>query len=344
MYGPLLSGVPDAYIAKNLPICYIGLSRYAESCRLTSSGSALSAPVEYWSGGPVGHNGRVFDGFARERSSDGIAMRIGGSGPPLLLLHGYPQTHEIWHAVAPQLAQKFTVVAADLPGYGGSEPPPVATDHAPHSKRAWAARFVAAMAELGFERFAVCGHDRGARVAYRIALDHPARVSGVAVLDIVPTAEMYDRADRWFGFGYWHWFFLIQPAPFPETLIGHDPDGFFEGSLMKMTTFDAQAIEAYRASWRRPATIHAMCEDYRAGFGVDSDLDRADRAAGRKITAPLLALWGTRGVIGAWYDPLALWATWADDVSGCAVDATHFLPEDSPDEVARLLENFFRRS
>lgn len=284
----------------------------------------------------------MFDGFEKRRSGDGIAMRIGGEGPPLLLLHGYPQTHVMWHAVAPRLARNFTVVAADLPGYGDSEPPPVEANHAPHSKRAWAVRFVTAMEGMGFERFAVCGHDRGARVAYRMALEHPTRVSRVAVLDIVPTAEMYDRADRAFGVGYWHWFFLIQPAPFPETLIGHDADAFFEGSVMKMTEFGTQALDAYRASWRRPATIKAMCEDYRAGFGVDSDLDRADLAAGRKITAPLLALWGTRGAVGVWYSPLALWGAWADDVSGRAVDATHFLPEDCPDDVARLLEDFLR--
>ncbi|MHC9292128.1 alpha/beta fold hydrolase [Mycobacterium sp. LTG2003] len=284
----------------------------------------------------------MFEGFEIHRSDSGIAMRIAGSGPPLLLLHGYPQTHVMWHAVAPRLARNFTVVTADLPGYGDSEPPPVTADHAPHSKRAWATRLISAMAGLGFDRFAVCGHDRGGRVAYRMALDHAASVSRVAVLDIVPTVEMYDRADREFGFGYWHWFFLPQPAPYPETLIGRDPDAFFEGSLMKVTTFHPEALDAYRASWRRPATIQAMCEDYRAGFGIDSELDRADRASGRKISAPLLALWGTRGVIGKWYDPLALWRTWAEHVSGSPVDATHFLAEDRPDEVAALLEDFLR--
>lgn len=283
----------------------------------------------------------MFEGFRSLRSADGIALWVGGDGPPLLLLHGYPQTHAMWHAVAPVLARTFTVVLADLPGYGDSEPPPVEADHAPHSKRVWARRLVTAMAELGFESFSVCGHDRGGRVAYRMALDHPTRVQRVAVLDIVPTAETYDRADRWFGFGYWHWFFLIQPAPFPETLIGHNPDTFFEGSLMKMTTFDPAAFESYRVAWRRPATAQAMCEDYRAGFGIDSDLDRADREAGRKITAPLLVLWASYGAIGVWYDPLALWSEWADDVSGGSVDATHFLAEDRPDEVAQLLAEFF---
>ncbi len=286
-------------------------------------------------------NWRMFQRFQARRSEDGIAMRVGGDGPPLLLLHGYPQTHVMWHGVAPHLAREFTVVVADLPGYGDSEPPQPETDHAPHSKRAWAVRMVTGMAELGFETFAVCGHDRGGRVAYRMALDHPTRVVRVAVLDIVPTAEMYDRADRAFGFGYWHWFFLIQPAPFPETLIGHDPDTFFEGSLMRATEFDANALDAYRTAWRRPATVQAMCEDYRAGFGIDSDLDRDDRAAGRRITAPLLALWASRGAIGVWYDPLALWSQWADDVSGGPVDATHFLAEDRPHEVAQLLGDFF---
>jgi haloacetate dehalogenase len=314
----------------------VGGSREAEQTSNTDSGTAEVSGADC-------HDGRMFEGFEKHRSADGIEMRIGGDGPPLLLLHGYPQTHVMWHAVAPRLARNFTVVAADLPGYGDSDPPPVAADHAQHSKRVWAARMVAAMRETGFERFAVCGHDRGARVAYRMALDHPARVSRVAVLDIVPTAEAYDRADCAFGVGYWHWFFLIQPAPFPETLIGHDPDAFFEGSLMKMAEFDPQAIDAYRASWRRPATIQAMCEDYRAGVGIDSDLDRADRAAGRKITVPLLALWGTLGAIGVWYDPLALWGEWAADVSGRAVDATHFLVEDRPEDVAGLLEEFLLR-
>lgn len=283
----------------------------------------------------------MFDGFDYHRSGDGIALWVGGDGPPLLLLHGYPQTHAMWHGVAPILSESFTVVLADLPGYGDSDPPPVEADHAPHSKRTWARRLVAAMAELGFESFSVCGHDRGARVAYRMALDHPQQVQRVAVLDIVPTAETYDRADRFFGRGYWHWFFLIQPAPFPETLIGHDPDGFFEASLMRVTTFDPAALAQYRAAWRRPATIQAMCEDYRAGWSNDSDLDRADRAVGRTISAPLLVLWGKRGAIGVWYDPVALWGQWADDVSGQAVDATHFLPEDRPVEVSRLLRNFF---
>lgn len=283
----------------------------------------------------------LLEGFRAHRSRDGIALRVGGDGPPLLLLHGYPQTQAMWHAVAPELMRNFTVVLADLPGYGDSEPPVPEADHAPHSKRAWGHRLVTAMAELGFETFSVCGHDRGARVAYRMALDHPERVQRVAVLDIVPTAEMYDRADWRFGYGYWHWFFLIQPAPFPETLIGHSPDSFFEGSLMKITSFDPVALEAYRTAWRRPATVQAICEDYRAGFGIDSDLDRADRAAGRKITAPLLVLWGIYGAIGVWYEPLALWGEWANDVSGRAVDATHFLAEDRPDEVAGLLAEFF---
>ncbi|OMB96192.1 hypothetical protein A5733_11995 [Mycobacterium sp. NS-7484] len=284
----------------------------------------------------------VFDGFDFHRASNGIALWVGGTGPALLLLHGYPQTHVMWHAVAPLLARNFTVVVGDLPGYGASEAPPVAADHVPHSKRAWAAQFVAAMDELGFDRFAVCGHDRGGRVAYRMALDHPRRVSRVAVLDIVPTVEMYETADRDFGFGYWHWFFLPQPAPYPETLIGHDPDAFFEGSLMKVTTFAPEALEAYRFSWRRPHTIEAMCEDYRAGFGIDSELDRFDRESGRKITMPLLVLWGSRGVIDKWYEPLQLWARWAEDVSGAAVDATHFLAEDQPDEVARRLLKFLQ--
>jgi haloacetate dehalogenase len=285
----------------------------------------------------------MFDRFAARTSRDGIALKIRGSGPPLLLLHGYPQTHMMWHGVAEPLAERFTVVVADLPGYGDSETPPVQADHAPHSKRAWASRMVTAMHELGFERFGVCGHDRGGRVAYRMALDHPQRVARLAVLDIVPTAEMYDRADRAFGYGYWHWFFLIQPAPFPERVIGHDPDAFFEGSLMRVTKFDPRALEAYRTAWRRPATVQAMCEDYRAGFGIDFELDGADRAAGRRIIAPLLVLWGSRGAIGVWYEPLTLWSQWADHVEGGPVDGTHFLVEDSPREVGELIADFFGR-
>jgi haloacetate dehalogenase len=287
----------------------------------------------------------MFDGFDEVRLDAGegrsVFARVGGSGPPLLLLHGYPQTHVIWHGVASRLVDSFTVVAADLPGYGASDRPPVRDDHVPHSKRAWGESLRTAMAALGHERFAVSGHDRGGRVAYRLALDHPETVTSAAVLDIVPTAEVYDRADQTMGYAYWHWFFLPQPAPFPETLMGFDPDGFFEGSLMKVTEFEPAALEAYRAAWRDPAAIQAMCEDYRAGLFVDARLDRADRAAGRRIRAPLLALWGRRGLLEHAYDVLAVWREWADHVEGHSVDASHFLAEDEPEQVARALGDFF---
>lgn len=273
----------------------------------------------------------------------GIHARVGGSGPPLLLLHGYPQTHVMWHRVAPLLAERFSVVAADLTGYGASHRPPPSADHVAYSKRAMAADQVAAMAELGFPRFAVAGHDRGGRCGYRMALDHPERVERLAVLDIVPTGEVYRRADMSLGLGYWHWFFLAQPAPFPERVIAAAPGVFFEGGAMAggEAQFGTEALAAYRKAWRDPAAIEAFCEDYRAGATVDFTLDEHDRVAGRRIDCPLLALWGRRGALERWYDVLAVWRGWAGDVRGRGLDATHYLAEDSPEEVAGELAGFF---
>jgi haloacetate dehalogenase len=286
----------------------------------------------------------VFEGFD-DRVVEGIHARVGGSGPPLLLLHGYPQTHVMWHRVAPRLAERFTVVAADLTGYGGSHRPALSSDHAAYSKRAMAADQVKAMGALGFERFAVVGHDRGGRCGYRMALDHPTRVERLAVLDIVPTVEVYRRADMAMGLGYWHWFFLSQPAPFPERVISADPEAFFAGGSMAggEEQFGAEAFARYRDAWNEPQAVAAFCEDYRAGATVDYVIDDGDRVAGNRIGCPALALWGSRGALPAWYDVLAVWREWADDLRGREVDATHYLAEDAPDEVAAELESFLAR-
>lgn len=294
----------------------------------------------------------MFEGFdtrAIETARGMIHARVGGTGPPLLLLHGYPQSHVMWHAAAPLLAERFTVVAADLAGYGQSFKPEPADDHAPHSKRAMAQDQVEAMAALGFERFSVAGHDRGGRVAYRMALDQPARVERLAVLDIVPTAEVWARADRLFALGYWHWGFLAQAAPLPERLINADPEGFFEHSVRRVGIGGApgrypdEVMDVYRRCIADPATVQAICEDYRAGAFIDLEHDEADRGQ-RRITCQTLALWGSGGALGIFYDDvLAIWRDWADDVSGHAVDASHFLVEDRPEEIAAELSEFFGR-
>jgi len=288
----------------------------------------------------------VLDGFDTTTVDTGatrILVRHAGSGPPLLLLHGHPQTHAMWHAVAPTLAEDFTVVCADLRGYGDSGKPPSTDDHEPYSKRAMAHDHLAAMAHLGFERFAVAGHDRGGRCAYRLALDHPERVTRLAVLDIVPTGEVFVRADREFGLGYYHWFFLAQPAPLPERMIAADPDAYYRfhesGEI-----FDAQALAEYRRFAADPDAIHAMCEDYRAGATLDYWHDLADRGRKRKIACPVLALWGARWHVHDWYDVLAVWREWADDVRGRALDCGHYLPEERPDETLAELRAFFATS
>jgi haloacetate dehalogenase len=286
----------------------------------------------------------MFEGFVLERIDTGeaqIRVRHGGAGPPLLLLHGHPQTHVMWHRVAPNLAREFTVVAMDLRGYGESSKPPTTEDHEPYSKRAMARDAVAVMQRLGFERFAVAGHDRGGRVAYRLALDHPERVTRLATLDILPTYEHFARADMRFGLGYWHWFFLAQPYPLPESLIGADPERFFLGRPNRANVHAPEALDDYLRCYRDPATIHAACEDYRAAATYDYALDAADKRAGRRIAAPLLALWGARAQVGSWYDVLAVWREWADDVRGGPIDAGHFLAEEAPDETYAALRSFF---
>lgn len=290
----------------------------------------------------------AFAGFATARVAVPevtIHVRHGGNGPPVLLLHGYPQTHFIWRKIAPRLAERFTVVAPDLRGYGASDKPHGLADHSNYSKRTMATDMVALMRELGFERFAVAGHDRGGRVAHRLALDHPERVERLAVLDIVPTLEMYERTTREFAQAYYHWFFLIQPEPFPERLIAGDTEAFLRhhmgGRFAGLEPFGDGAFEHYLEHFRDPATIHATCEDYRAAASIDLAHDRADRGR-RKIACPLLVLWGAHGVIERCFDPLADWAAYAGGrVQGAPVDCGHYLPEERPDEVRAALARFF---
>ncbi len=283
----------------------------------------------------------MFEGFDLtmiETDAATIRVRHGGSGPPLLLLHGHPQTHVMWHKIAPRLAENFTVVAADLTGYGDSSKPPTTPDHAPYSKRAMARDQVAVMRHLGFDRFFVAGHDRGGRCAYRMALDHPECVQKLAVLDIIPTSEVFRRADMKFGLGYWHWFFLAQPYDLPERLIGANPENYYFHGTRDL--FAPEALDDYLRCVRNPDTIHAMCEDYRAGATMDFALDEADRGA-RRIACPTLALWGRRGALDKWYDVLAIWRDWADDVRGRALDSGHYLAEEAPDETYAELRAFF---
>ncbi|MBL0143038.1 MAG: alpha/beta hydrolase [Betaproteobacteria bacterium] len=289
----------------------------------------------------------LFPGFRVARLDAGgveVHAVVGGSGPALLLLHGYPQTHAIWHKVAPRLANRFTVVAADLRGYGDSGKPATDAGHGPYSKREMAKDPVAAMRALGFDRFFLAGHDRGGRVAHRLAMDHPAAVAKLAVLDISPTLAMYEQTDMAFARAYWHWFFLIQPAPFPETMIGADP-GFYLKKKMGsgsagMAPFAGAAWVEYTRCFN-PEAIHASCEDYRAAAGIDLEHDRADREAGHRIECPLLALWGAHGVVERCFEPLDDWGRVATDVRGSALPAGHYLPEEVPDLVAQEFEKFF---
>lgn len=288
----------------------------------------------------------MFEGFEKRRvatSETEIALRVGGAGPPLLLLHGYPQTHVMWHRIAPALAERFTVVCADLRGYGDSGKPKGGSDHAAYSKRAMARDQVEVMAALGFERFSLCGHDRGARVAHRLALDHPERVERIAVLDIAPTLRMYADTDRAFATAYYHWFFLIQPAPLPERLIGGDPAFWLRSCLGKWGrdegAFAPEALAEYERCFADPAAIHATCEDYRAAAGIDLEHDRAD--LGTRLPMPLLVLWGEKGLVGRTWDAPAVWRERAAAVQGAALPCGHFLPEEAPDETLAALRAFF---
>ena len=287
----------------------------------------------------------MFEGFTRKRiktSGAEIALVQGGNGAPLLLLHGYPQTHAIWHKVAPALAQHFTLVIPDLRGYGSSSKPPTDDRHMPYSKRAMALDMVEVMRTLGFPRFDIAGHDRGARVTYRLVLDHPEAVRRVATLDIIPTIEQFERLNRASARNAYHWYFLAQPSPFPETLIGKDPDYFLDHSLGAWRgiadAFTPEALAAYHEAFRSPEMIHATCEDYRAGITCDCAFDEADRTAGRKISSPLLVLWGARRSRARLDE---VWKMWAGDVRGEPVECGHFIPEEAPEATLQHLRSFF---
>ncbi len=287
----------------------------------------------------------MFEGFERvtiETTGAAINVVKGGKGSPVLLLHGYPQTHVMWHKIAPRLAQDFCVVAPDLRGYGDSSKPPDGENHLGYSKRATAHDQVEVMERLGFTHFAVVGHDRGARVAHRLTRDHPDRVTKLAVLDILPTHTVYQQVNKALATAYYHWFFLIQPAPFPETLIGNNAEFYLNAMLgrLKPQAITSEAFAEYLRCFRDPATIHATCEDYRAAATIDLSHDEAD--LDHKIAGPVLALWGEKGFLHKRYDVLAIWRERAVDVRGKAVPCGHFLPEEAPEETLAELRTFLR--
>jgi haloacetate dehalogenase len=290
----------------------------------------------------------LFPGFTSnwvDTSIGKIFARAGGKGPPLLALHGYPETHVMWHRVAPALAERFTLVIPDLPGYGWSAVPDAAPDHSPYTKRAMASVMIEVMEALGHVRFRLAGHDRGGRVAYRLALDHPGRVEKLATLDIIPTWDMWDQMDARLAMRAWHWPFLAQPAPLPELLLGKAANEYFDlltraWQRGKAGAFDERAIAHYRASFTDPLRIHAGCEDYRAGQSTDVAIDDADKKAGKKITCPMLAIWGATGLPSG-NSPLDVWKQWATDVRGFAIESGHFLCEENPQATSKALLEFF---
>ncbi|MEM5403240.1 MULTISPECIES: alpha/beta fold hydrolase [Paraburkholderia] len=292
----------------------------------------------------------MFDGFT-DASADIEGVRIhaiqGGRGPALLLLHGHPQTHAIWHKVAPTLAEHFTVIAADLRGYGDSGKPQGTPDHANYAKRRMALDQVALMRGLGFPSFAVVGHDRGGRVAARMAIDHPDAVTQLITLDVAPTVAMYEQTSFEFARAYWHWFFLVRPAPFPETLIRADPDLYLKQTMgarsAGLAPFAPEAYAEYLRCLLDPATAHGICEDYRASITIDLEHDRADLAAGKRIVCPFLALWGAHGTVGQCFDPLAEWRSWNAGVSGEALPCGHYLAEEAPQLLLERVLPFLQR-
>lgn len=293
----------------------------------------------------------LFPGFAPKLVATGgarIHCVVGGSGPPLLLLHGYPQTHAMWHRVAPALAASHTVVCADLRGYGDSDKPASDATHAAYSKRAMAQDMVEAMRALGFPRFRLVGHDRGGRVAHRLCADHAEAVERVAFLDIAPTRTMYRATDMAFASAYYHWFFLIQPHDFPERLIGADPVYYLRRKVSGwgsagLSIFDPRALAEYERCFANAATIHATCEDYRAAASIDLVHDDADVAAGRRIAPPVLALWGERGVVHRLFRPVEAWqAVAAGPVAGQALPSGHYLAEEAPEATLAALQAFLR--
>jgi haloacetate dehalogenase len=293
-----------------------------------------------------------FDGFEDKVLPVGdITLRVRRGGrmgaPPLLLLHGFPQTGAMWHRVAQQLTPHFELVLPDLRGYGESAKPAGTADHSNYSKRTMAADMHTLMQSLGHSHYRVAAHDRGARVAHRLALDQPQAVQQLALMDIVPTLDMYDRTDMRFASAYYHWFFLIQPAPRPEHMIGADPEHYARWKLggwgsLGHKFYESEAMAEYVRCFARPEAIHGACEDYRASAGIDLEHDRASRVAGERIRCPFMVLWGTRGVIHALFDPLALWQAQCElPVQGHALEAGHYLAEEQPQETAALLRQFF---
>ena len=294
---------------------------------------------------------KIFEKFTEERiKGDGATLfvRRGGpkDAPPLVLLHGYPQTSAMWHKVAPILTRSYQVVCLDLRGYGKSEKPVSDTSHFPFSKRAMAQDIVAVMKNLGHDKFFVGAHDRGARVAHRLGLDHPDSVKSMVLLDIAPTREMYAGTTTKFARAYWHWFFLIQPYPLPEQIISKDPEAFWKLKCFNQTRgdnpFSKEALAEYLDAFKQSDTIHSSCEDYRAAASIDIEHDNADQE--KKLSMPILALWAKRGVIETCFDALKLWRLRANQVEGEAIQAGHYMAEEIPDEVATRMSDFFSHS
>jgi haloacetate dehalogenase len=291
----------------------------------------------------------MFEGFTRteiKTSGARIVAVHGGKGRPVLLMHGNPFTHLSWHKIAPRLAQEFTVVATDLRGYGDSEKPPGGDDHSGYSFRAMAQDQIEVMAALGFDRFCAAGHDRGARVLHRMCLDHPQKVERAAILDIVPQHHLYNNVTRAWATFSWHWFFNIQPYDLPERMMGADPDWFIRKKLAKtdrgLSFFDPAALAEYMRCFRDPRTIHAICEDYRAGASIDLEMDEVDVRSGRKIACPVLLLWGATGGVGRNHDSMKIWSLYAADIrAGKALPCGHYLTDEAPEETYRELREFF---
>ena len=292
----------------------------------------------------------MFDGFIESTiPGEGaqIFCRIGGEGPPLLLIHGYPETGAMWAKIAEQLAERFTIIVPDLRGYGRSSVPENDAENIAFSKRQMGRDMAAVMTALGHSRFAVAGHDRGGRVAYRMGFDMPGRLTRIAVLDIVPVAEVWEAMGAKEAMAIYHWPFLAQPHPLPETLIGADPVSYLKHTLASWTgtrsldAFSREALSEYAEHFAKAEHIHGSCNDYRAGATIDWRLDREDRAAGRKISVPMLALWGAAGIPGAGESPLDVWKRWCDEVEGAPIEAGHFIVEEAPDETLAAMLEFF---
>ncbi|MDJ0728973.1 MAG: alpha/beta hydrolase [Crocosphaera sp.] len=286
-----------------------------------------------------------FENLVIQTSEVKISLVKGGEGYPLLLLHGYPQTHVMWHKIASRLAEDFTVIIPDLRGYGNSDKPSGMANHYNYSKRVMAQDQIEVMSQLGYEEFYLVGHDRGGRVAHRLTLDSPNKVKKLALLDIAPTYQMYSETDQQFATAYYHWFFLIQPFPFPETLINQNSDFFLTHCLHSWSqtesAFVPEAMKEYLRCFREPNTVHGTCEDYRASATIDLEHDRTDIE--KKIECPLLVLWGKKGVIEKKYDVIKSWQKRAINVQGNALNCGHFLPEESPEETYQLLQTFLTK-